>query len=69
MTKNEKLALAHRYLYYIEFSPVITDFEYDMLEKKALEECDENSTLNKPGSDLKSSYSDEIIELAEKLKQ
>lgn len=37
------------------------------IEKYSTKEIENN--LNKPGSDLKSSYSDEIIELAKKIKQ
>lgn len=27
--------MVHRYLYYVECQPVISDYEYDMLERKA----------------------------------
>lgn len=47
--------LKHRYRYYVLNKPIITDYEYDLLEKKAILEDDQNY-LNKPGSDLISSY-------------
>lgn len=68
-TSIENLVLAHRYLYYVENNPIISDYEYDILEKKALKVCDEDSPLHNPGSDLMDSYSSEIIELSKLLKQ
>ncbi len=68
MTEVEKRALAHRYLYYVLCTPVISDYEYDMLERRALREVEEDSKLRSPGSDLPASYPDEVIELAEKIK-
>ena len=59
--------MAHRYLYYIKNSPVISDYEYDILEHAALQVVDEDHPLHFPGSDMESSYSKEIIELANKL--
>lgn len=31
----QKVLLMHKYLYYIKSSPIITDYEYDMLEKES----------------------------------
>lgn len=59
--------MAHRYLYYVLCEPIITDMEYDILEKKALLTCDETHPLRKPGSDLRSSYNKEFIEQANEL--
>ena len=61
------LAMAHRYLYYVLCEPVISDWKYDFLEKDALSTCSEDHPLRKTGSSLRSSYSAEIIHLAEKL--
>lgn len=59
--------MAHRYLYYVKNTPVISDFEYDMLEKVALDVISKDHPLNSSGSDLEESYSDEIKQIANKL--
>lgn len=64
MSEIEKLVLAHRYLYYVKSRPVISDRDYDALEKLALAQHSDSETLNAPGSDLQSSYSDEVKALA-----
>lgn len=56
--------LIHRYLYYVLNQPIISDFEYDILEKEAKKIYPE---LNTPGSSLEESYSDEIRIKATKL--
>lgn len=61
--------LVHRYLYYVENEPIISDMEYDIMEKEARRVAPENHPINKPGSSLKSSYSDYIIKLAEEWKK
>lgn len=61
------LAMAHRYLYYVLCEPVISDVRYDFLEKEALLTCSEDHPLRKTGSSLRSSYSVDIINAAEKL--
>lgn len=66
--KQEDIVMAHRYLYYIENEPVISDMEYDALEREARKHCEEGHPLTKPGSSLKSSYSEDIINLAKSLK-
>lgn len=58
------VCLAHRYLYYVLNEPIISDMEYDILEKEARKTADGDHQINKPGSDLKSSYTTEIIKLA-----
>lgn len=67
--KNElaNKCLLHRYLYYVENQPIITDMEYDILEKKAKETCDKDHPINKPGSSLPSSYSKDIIKQVKEL--
>lgn len=71
MSKNKvslpELALAHRYLYYCLQKPVISDQEYDRLEKDALSQVDLHHPLNLPGSEMESSYSDTIKKIAKKL--
>lgn len=59
--------MAHRYLYYVKNTPVISDMEYDMMEREALQVVDENHPLHSPGSDMESSYSKEIKRIAEGL--
>lgn len=59
-TENTDLiteAMAHRYLYYVLLSPVISDREYDILEHAAVEIAPEDSPIHDPGSSLESSYS------------
>jgi hypothetical protein len=53
----EKTLKAHQYLYYVLGTPVLTDQDYDTW-------CRENGLEGKGGSDLASSYSEEIIGLA-----
>ncbi len=71
MTPLETTCLAHRYLYYVRATPVISDYEYDQLEKRVLEEVDEDSLLRRPGSDLEGDYplsvrvrADKLLEMA-----
>ena len=67
MENTEKIILAHRYLYYVMCSPVISDGEYDILERQARKGLSKDSPVRKPGSDLASSYSKEVIKYAEEL--
>ena len=53
--------MVHRYLYYVEAQPEISDYEYDKLERDAREVCDETSPVHGGGSSLPSSYSKEQI--------
>ena len=46
MNAIESLIMAHRYLYYVETSPIISDYEYDMLERRALREYPDSPILN-----------------------
>lgn len=64
MISIKDLVLAYRYLYYVESYSAVPDYEYDLLEKqvKHLPE------INKPGSSLRKDYSQETIELANKIK-
>lgn len=64
----EKLVLAHRYLYYVLDDPIISDFEYDKLEREARASLPEDSPIQDVGSSLRSSYSEDIIKYAENLK-
>lgn len=51
--------LVHRLLYYVHSRPVLTDHEYDMLERRACQELEllcMAHPLDLPGSDLESSY-------------
>ena len=61
----EDKILFHRYRYYIMCDPLISDFEYDMLDKEAVAILPPDSVVNQPGSDLKSSYPAHIAEMAE----
>lgn len=65
MEKLVKDCLTHRYRYYVLNQPVISDYEYDMLEREA-KKVDTEGLLNVPGSDLEESYPKEIIDGATK---
>lgn len=65
----ERLVLAHRYLYYVLDDPLISDFEYDKLERIARELCEGSSPVHGVGSCLKTSYSPEVIKYAETLNE
>lgn len=59
---GEELALAHRYLYYVRNTPVVSDEDYDTIEKEVLEfgGVPRNSLLRKPGSDNAKDYPEHI---------
>lgn len=57
----ENILLEHRYRYYILGEPIISDYSYDMLEREYLKVAPEDSLIRLPGSDLKSSYPEHII--------
>ncbi len=65
----ELLVLAHRYLYYCLGRPVISDREYDRLERAALTNAAPESPLNEPGSDAEGSYGDTVKALAASLRE
>lgn len=57
----EDILLEHRYRYYILCMPIISDYEYDMLEREYLKTAPEDSLLRLPGSDLIESYPKHIV--------
>ncbi len=63
----EDQCMVHRYLYYVLFEPIISDYEYDMLEKEAEKVAPEDHPIHRHGSDLKSSYDKKIIDIANNL--
>lgn len=65
----EDLCLAHRYLYYVVGRPVISDFDYDRLERMARAQCiSRDSLLSRAGSDREDDYPTAIKELAAALR-
>jgi len=68
MPTVEQLVLAYRYLYYVESDSPIPDSVYDNLERKARAECSPESDVHKLGSSLSSDYSEEVKELARKIR-
>ncbi len=58
---HELTIQAHRYLYYVLGTPVLSDIEYDMLEASLPVESEIRQTV---GSDRASDYSLEAIMLA-----
>lgn len=65
---DQELAMAHRYLYYVECDPAISDHEYDVIERRARAIAPEGHPIHGVGSSLPESYSAEIIALAKTLK-
>lgn len=59
--RYEHEVLVHRYLYYVEAQPIISDFEYDQLEREARAVLPETSPVHKVGSCLPSSYPEAVI--------
>jgi len=57
----EHEVMVHRYLYYVEAQPIISDFEYDVIERQAREVLPETSPVHRVGSSLPSSYSQNVI--------
>lgn len=64
----ELCLMAYRYAYYIECRPIIVDRHYDLLEGGVRQWLPEDSPIQRVGSDLESSYTPEIRELARKLR-
>lgn len=63
----EQLCMAHRYLYYVWGKPVISDHEYDALERRALKRVGPSSPLHRVGSDREQDYSDAVKAVAKVL--
>jgi NAD-dependent DNA ligase len=61
----EREVLIHRFNYYCLDDPIISDSEYDALERKALAELPDSKILNSVGSSLRSSYPQEILDMFE----
>jgi NAD-dependent DNA ligase len=53
--------LVNRYLYYVQSEPLISDFEYDALEREARSVLPETSVVHGVGSSLSSSYPDKVL--------
>jgi hypothetical protein len=51
--------MALRYAYYVEADPIVTDHEYDRLDKAVVPWLPKGSPLHRPGSDMESSYTPE----------
>jgi NAD-dependent DNA ligase len=56
----EDSILVHRYLYYVECNPIISDFEYDVVERDARDRLPPESPVHDIGSDMEDSYPDYI---------
>mgnify|MGYP000458641940 CR=1 FL=1 len=64
----ELTVLAHRYMYYVECDPIITDYEYDMLEREARKLLPESSPVHGVGSSLPGTYSTEVCRRVNQLR-
>lgn len=65
-TIGEDLLLAYRFLYYVYGTPIISDTDYDHLEKEELNfgSVSKDSPLNRPGSDNPDDYPKAVKALA-----
>jgi len=61
----EREIMIHRYCYYVLDAPLISDAEYDILEREARATLPDTSPVQGIGSSLASSYSVSIIEEAQ----
>jgi len=61
------ICMAHRYLYYVEGTSVVSDEKYDALEKEALVTADKDHPLFQVGSSSAESYHQKIIQGAKVL--
>ncbi len=52
----ENEILYHRYLYYVKCDPILSDYEYDRLEKKYLDKYPESDILKSVSSDREEDY-------------
>lgn len=50
------LVMAHRFLYYVKSEPVLSDFDYDKLERFLKDIWPEAPAIGKVGSDLEDNY-------------
>ena len=57
---SREIIEAHKYLYYVLNTPVISDYEYDRM-------CEQHGIFGGGGSDYEADYSEETKELAGKL--
>lgn len=64
MAPDEILVLAHRLLYYVKATPVISDREYDALEARLPASSPVRQSV---GSDNEADYPSEAINLAQQL--
>ncbi len=60
----DNLIMAHRYLYYVKATPVISDFEYDKLERKAKTIIPSHHFINLVGSDRDCDYPEWVKKMA-----
>lgn len=61
------VCLVHRYLYYVKGSPIISDQQYDILEREAVRFEKRTHPVHFPGNDLEDSYSNKIKNTAIKV--
>jgi len=62
----EQEVLVNRYLYYVYNYTLLSDHEYDQLERKARAVLPETSVVHGIGSSNESSYSATVIKIAKK---
>lgn len=58
--------MAHRYLYYVRAAPVISDRDYDIIERAAMLAIGKDP-FPMPSSDCEGDYTDDQKQLAERL--
>jgi len=67
MIDLENEVLAHRWLYYVLATQVLSDVDYDRLECEARAALPETSPVHRCGSDLRESYPVAAVARAEEL--
>jgi NAD-dependent DNA ligase len=65
--EKELQVMAHRYLYYVMCSPVLSDSIYDVIEREARAICPPESPVHGIGSSLASGYTGSQVEYAHAL--
>lgn len=62
--RHEFIVLVHRYLYYVEAAPVVSDYIYDQFERAARAALPEDNVVHKVGSSNPWDYPDDVKEYA-----
>lgn len=64
----EEVIMIHRYLYYVEMTPILSDRSYDLFEYYAVGVCPDDSIVHDFGSSNAEDYDERIITKALQLR-